>query len=198
MEKYRIVSARTGYERFYPNQPLCWKAAAFAHEVNEAFDNCNSDEDGTTSLESTDVSSDDSSTEAASPSPKCLNLPSTAPSSHRRQIISFGDSTEERTAVRIVSEQLGATPKSVMFVQTPTPSQIIGQLLMLTDHMQFVCDSAKPLDLEINADQAEQCATEYLAQRKIHANERQLTERLEHLFCCDSKKGDEDMYSMLS
>ena len=202
MEKYRIVSARSGYERFYPNQPLCWKAAAFAHEVNEAFDNCIVDEDGTNSLESTDVSSDDSSTEASSPSPKCVPLPPSAavPSSlHReRQIISFGDSTEERTAVRIVSEQLGATPKSVMFVQTPTPSQLIGQLVMLSEHLQFVCGSAKPLDLEINADQAEQCASAYLEQRNIHVNERQMTERLEQLFCCDSNKGNEDMYSMLS
>jgi len=29
------VSARTRYEGMYPGQPLCWKAAAFAHEVNE-------------------------------------------------------------------------------------------------------------------------------------------------------------------
>ena len=31
----RIVSARTAFERFFPNQPSSWKAAAFAYEVQE-------------------------------------------------------------------------------------------------------------------------------------------------------------------
>ena len=36
-QRVSIVSARTRYEGQYPGQPLCWKAAAFAHEVNERF-----------------------------------------------------------------------------------------------------------------------------------------------------------------
>jgi hypothetical protein len=201
MEKFRVVSARTGYERFYPGQPLCWKAAAFAHEVNEAFDSFTADDDNSTSLDSTDVSSDDSSTEA-SPSSGCSRPVSTSPVpvlTSRRQIISFGDSTEERTAVRIVSEQLGATPKSVMFVQTPTPSQIVGQLVMLTEYMQYVCEHGTSLDLEINAKQAEQCASLHLDKEKLQVDDaNQLTERLEQMFCCDSKSNDDNMYSMLS
>lgn len=162
IEKYKIVSARTRYERFYPGQPLCWKAAAFAHEVNEFYERAEEREEwvnaSMVSLESTDVSSDsDSETSKPAPAP--------------RQVISFGDSMEERTAVRIVAEQLNATPKSVMFIQTPTPSQIVGQLNMLTSHMKFVCDHTSSLDLEISADQAERCASNYLRRQKVHVED---------------------------
>lgn len=191
MERYRIVSARTGYERFYPNQPLCWKAAAFAHEVNEVFGSASSpspspmaedddEDDGATSLESTDVSSDDSSTEAEAATTTTTTRHSPpATASPSRQVVSFGDSTEERTAVRIVAEQLGATPKSVMFVQAPTPAQIVGQLVMLRDYMRFVCDHTAALDLEINANQAEECASAYLTERQIHVSQQQLVRHAE-------------------
>jgi hypothetical protein len=181
MEKYSVVSARTGYEKFYPNQPLCWKAAAFAHEVNEAFDSL----DETTSLESTDVSSDDSSADFSSASGK----PSAGAN---RQIISFGDSIEERTAVRIVSEQLGATSKSVMFVQSPNPAQIVGQLILLTQHMQYVCDHASSLDLEMCANQADQCAATHLRRKKIHVEDRQLGAHMNkmHIQRSNSKESD--------
>lgn len=83
----------------------------------------------------------------------------------RREIISFGDSMEERTAVKIVSDQLSAQPKSVMFISNPTPTQIIGQLTMLTHHMNFVCEHGQDLDLEITHKQADKCAQYYLAKR---------------------------------
>lgn len=82
----------------------------------------------------------------------------------QREIISFGDSMEERTAVKIVSDQLSSTPKSVMFLSNPTPTQIIGQLSMLTRHMGFVCENARDLDLEISSRQAEKCAQSYLSE----------------------------------
>ncbi len=161
VEKYRVVSARTRYERFYPSQPLCWKAAAFAHEVNEIYETGNDGDDAfhqsCGSMESTDISSDEST--EASMEEVVIQLP--------RQIISFGDSMEERTAVRIVSGQLAATPKSVMFIQTPTPLQLIGQLQMLTSHMKYVCESDSSLDLEITPHQAERSAESYLKKHKI-------------------------------
>jgi hypothetical protein len=155
VEKYRVVSARTRYERFYPGQPLCWKAAAFAHEVNEIYEKIKDDTNSCASMEGTDVSSTSSmeSMDEDKPDP--------------REIISFGDSLEERTAVNIVSGQLDAVPKSVMFMNAPSPLQIIGQLHMLTNHMKFVCESAKSLDLQISAEQADRCAYSYLKKHKI-------------------------------
>lgn len=153
--KYRVVSARTNYEKFYPGQPLCWKAAAFAHEVNEIYGRLKDDSNSCASLEETDVSST-SSLESMEEDRV-----------ERREIISFGDSLEERTAVNIVSGQLSAVPKSVMFLNSPSPLQIIGQLHMLTDHMRFLCENPKTLDLQISAEQAERCAASYLKKHRV-------------------------------
>lgn len=166
VDKYRIVSARTRYEKFYPGQPLCWKAAAFAHEVNELYETQSSASDNASqksydSLELTDVSS--ASEDSLSPQ----QSPVVTPPCSKREVISFGDSMEERTAVRIVSEQLCAIPKSVMFLQSPTPVQIIGQLLMLTEHMKYVCDHETSLDLEISLEQAERCASQFIKRNDI-------------------------------
>ena len=86
----------------------------------------------------------------------------------RREIISFGDSVEERTATNIVSKQLNAVSKSIMFLNSPTPLQIIGQLHMLTDHMGFVCDNERSLDLKISTEQAERFAHNYLKKNQIN------------------------------
>jgi len=230
LQSYRIISARTRYEKFYPNQPLCWKAAAFAHEVNEHFclleeahslldrecrhagltkgsnnnilhqavsdssslddsipdmDLASTDEssleDEDHSIESTSESLPHGSSSSSWKAPKSSSAtitpprrgvivggaPSVAPSRIRREVISFGDSIEERTAVKIVSDQLDALPKSVKFIHSPTPIQIIGQLTLLTHHMKFVCDHVEELDLEITVRQAEKCASGYLAKRGL-------------------------------
>jgi len=181
--RYQIVSARTRYERFYPNQPLCWKAAAFAHEVNEIYQCCGSNNTpvdcddsntSTPSLVSTDdsntstpslVSTDDSSSESSwscpppsSKKPSSKNIYTTCKRERNKQVISFGDSMEERTAVKIVASQLHALSKSVMFVTMPSPMQLIGQLNLLTTYMDFVCQHPSNLDLEINPEQAKKSA----------------------------------------
>jgi hypothetical protein len=180
--RYRIVSARTQYECFYPSQPLCWKAAAFAHEVNECFESYLPfpDDDGDddwqdangsltdTSSSSSSSTSDDSSSETSGGARRRFSSSSwssAAPERKRREILSFGDSMEERTAVRIVAEQLSATPKSVTFLTAPTPTQIIGQLAMLTSNMPHVSAHSTSLDLEITAEQAETCAASVLRGR---------------------------------
>lgn len=91
----RVVSARSTYERFYPGAPLCWKAAAFAHEANQVFSGAGSD------------------------------------GAAAREIISFGDSNEERTAVKIAAGQLDATAKSIKFVDLPNPEQLRKQVHMV-------------------------------------------------------------------
>mmetsp|Transcript_13480 Transcript_13480/g.15458 ORF Transcript_13480/g.15458 Transcript_13480/m.15458 type:complete len:94 (+) Transcript_13480:346-627(+) len=77
---------------------------------------------------------------------------------------------EERTAVKIVSGQFSATPKSVMFISNPSPMQLIGQLNMLTIQMKFVCEHESSLDLEISPDQAQQCANHYLNKSSLRCS----------------------------
>ena len=155
-----MVSARTRYERFYPGQPLCWKAAAFAHEANEIFESLKDDEDdlneSCVSMEGTDVSSTSSNESDAEEE-----------QTERREIISFGDSIEERTAVRIVAGQLKALSKSIMFINAPTPTQLVGQLHMLTNHMRFVCANKQTLDLQISSEQANRWADSYMKKHKL-------------------------------
>ena len=196
LERYRIVSARTRYERFYPGQPLCWKAAAFAHEVNEIYTAlpassvhekrnrdvmvATGDEDEIASLVSTEdwgsaVSSSISSltddftyvlaskkTKMSAKKSEKRSLKNTGNNPNEKEVISFGDSMEERTAVRIVAHQLNATPKSVMFINSPSPIQLIGQLNMLTSNMEFVCCQNGYLDVEISPRQAIKVAEDFL------------------------------------
>ena len=130
--------------------------------------------------------------------------PSSPPSSTtrpslRREVISFGDSIEERTAVKIVSDQLDALPKSVKFLTNPTPVQIIGQLTMLTHHMNFVCEHADDLDLEISKAQAEKCASGYLARKglKKRNTEAAAPSILQRMFGSTMAAGGEEDVDML-
>ena len=157
LDEVEIVSARTRYERLYPRQPLCWKAAAFAHEVNERFNQMDEQDEifgfgeedsleAAATMRQQHIEAKKTSVNSAlsaptlppsPPSAQPMNIPTTSPDKsmslneenplphhvtppsssqpspvgamkvrERRQIISFGDSLEERTAVKIVSSQL--------------------------------------------------------------------------------------------
>ena len=219
LDEVEIVSARTRYERLYPRQPLCWKAAAFAHEVNERFHQMDEQDDifgfgeedsretaaamlqqhieaknaGTASHVPSTTSPSASSLPPSPPSAQPMDIPTTSPDKsksfsndedlphqvtppsssqpspvgtmkvkERRQIISFGDSLEERTAVKIVSSQLGALCKSVKFLSQPSPLMILGQLELLSDYMRHICQQPEELDLEISQEQAMNAAERFL------------------------------------
>mmetsp|Transcript_12941 Transcript_12941/g.15462 ORF Transcript_12941/g.15462 Transcript_12941/m.15462 type:complete len:275 (+) Transcript_12941:98-922(+) len=130
LNQTRIVSARSTYERFYPGAPLCWKAAAFAHEANVAFSQIDSESDQNSS---TSLHSDSKSSFVG------------------RQIISFGDSNEERTAVKIAAGQLDAIAKSIKFVDLPTPDQLCQQIETVTGWLQWVIGHTSELDLMMKA-----------------------------------------------
>jgi len=112
LQTMRVVSARSTYERFYPGAPLCWKAAAFAHEANQVFSGAGGD------------------------GPQVS-----------REIISFGDSNEERTAVKIAAGQLDATAKSIKYVDLPNPEQLRKQVETVTSWLPWVCSHNTELDL---------------------------------------------------
>lgn len=167
LPKYRIFSARTRYEKYYPDQPLCWKAAAFGHQVNVTFATVEDDTVTRDSFENNDFTDSSQmsfiSLDSTHDSSECSQtLGSVMSNIPRREIISFGDSMDERTAVKIVSHQLGAISKSVLFIACPTPMQIIGQLTMLADNMKYVCENTNSLDLEISPYQAKKCAETFL------------------------------------
>mmetsp|Transcript_44804 Transcript_44804/g.87789 ORF Transcript_44804/g.87789 Transcript_44804/m.87789 type:complete len:279 (+) Transcript_44804:67-903(+) len=146
----KIISARSRYEEFFPKKSLCWKAAAFAHEVNEIFNITKESSFSNNSTLITEVSS-----------PNC-STSSTSSKRRRREIISFGDSMDERTAVKIVASKLDALSKSVKFIQHPSPVQIIGQLSIVNSQLNYICGNEKDIDVEISKPHAQKTAESIL------------------------------------
>lgn len=113
----RVVSARSSFERYFPGDPLCWKAAAFAHELHQLQ--------------------------------KTLGIP-------LRNILSFGDSMEERTAVKIAAGQLQSRAKSVKFLDAPSPRQLHQQIEVVTDCLEWIWRHNGDLDVVLTLEQEQQ------------------------------------------
>lgn len=104
----RIVSARSSFERFFPGDPLCWKAAAFAHELHQLQ--------------------------------KTVGV-------SLRNVMSFGDSIEERTAVKIAAGQLRSRAKSVKFLDAPSPRQLHQQIEVVANCLEWIWRHNGDLDV---------------------------------------------------
>uniref|UniRef100_A0A7S1G0H5 Uncharacterized protein n=1 Tax=Corethron hystrix TaxID=216773 RepID=A0A7S1G0H5_9STRA len=137
-------------KNFIQKKSLCWKAAAFAHEVNEIFNS----RDSRSSFNDTSMVS----------TPSCSITSTSSSDRKRREIISFGDSMDERTAVKIVASQLNASSKSVKFIQHPSPIQIIGQLRIVISQLDYILDRYDDIDVEISKPHALKSAESILNQ----------------------------------
>ncbi len=113
-QSVRVVSARSSFERFFPGDPLCWKAAAFAHELHQLQ--------------------------------KTLGTP-------LKNVLSFGDSMEERTAVKIAAGQLRSRAKSVKFLDAPSPRQLHQQIEVVTNCLEWIWRHNGDLDVVLTLEQ---------------------------------------------
>merc|ERR1712146_376907 len=104
----KIVSARANFEAVFPRDTICWKAAAFAHEIHsiQRFGNV-----------------------------------------VLRNILSFGDSLDEQTAVKINAIQLNSRSKSVKFLDNPTFSQLFRQLEVMVEYLPWISENQQDLDV---------------------------------------------------
>lgn len=144
LQGLRVVSARSTYEKYYPAAPLCWKAAAFAHEANQIF-------------------GADSAPPSPSDSPRASSGVGARGAGAERTIISIGDSNEERIAVKIAAKQLGAIAKSVKLLELPDPGQLTTQLSALVERLDAVVRSANgDLDLISVEDNAHHSGIDFI------------------------------------
>lgn len=67
-----------------------------------------------------------------------------------KNIVSFGDSMDERTAARIVASQRVARIKSIKFIETPQPCQSVQQLRFVHDCLESLVHHNGDLDLMLS------------------------------------------------
>lgn len=121
LPRVHIISARSTFEKMWPDQPKQWKVEAFRHQIGRlvgADNNLNND-----AVES----------KAVEPA---LN------------VLSFGDSVHERDALRLVTDEIpNALCKSIKFVERPTMEQLQRQLDLISQCMDNICLHGGDLDL---------------------------------------------------
>jgi hypothetical protein len=109
----QLVSARANFEAIFPGDTVCWKAAAFAAELNLIQRHCNV---------------------------------------HLRNILSLGDSLDERTAVKINANQINCKSKSVKFLDNPTHTQLLRELVVMVDYLPLITTDPNDMDVVLTVD----------------------------------------------
>eukprot|EP00633_Aureoumbra_lagunensis_P009548 CAMPEP_0197309256 /NCGR_PEP_ID=MMETSP0891-20130614/7816_1 /TAXON_ID=44058 ORGANISM="Aureoumbra lagunensis, Strain CCMP1510" /NCGR_SAMPLE_ID=MMETSP0891 /ASSEMBLY_ACC=CAM_ASM_000534 /LENGTH=361 /DNA_ID=CAMNT_0042794213 /DNA_START=25 /DNA_END=1110 /DNA_ORIENTATION=- len=127
IQRLRVVSARQ-YEGLYPGRSVCWKAAAFTH-VAKAYFNSGNHQNATTKIKSNNAIDK-------------VKL---------REIISIGDSNDERLAARAAAAPLGATPKAIKLVDSPRLHTVAAQLDTIAKCLPFISNAQHAIDIDIAA-----------------------------------------------
>ena len=144
LARVRVVSARH-YEALYPGRSVCWKAAAFTH-VAKAFFAASDDE------LMADAPDGAAPPQGAPPEGAPQPQQATARPPHiPREIISIGDSNDERLAVRAAAAPLSATPKAIKLVDAPSLHTIACQLHTVTICLPFIAHSDHAIDVDVSA-----------------------------------------------
>lgn len=140
LSQVKVVSARSTYEPRYPDSPISWKIAAFVQELHT-------------------FSRKDTTTVAKRRMRKLRQ---------KYNVISFGDSVHERTAVHEACGGLGdgvAVPKSVKFVERPCAQQLRRQVELVSSCLHDICSHPSKLDLMLTIKLLEQQEAQMKAAR---------------------------------
>mmetsp|Transcript_16362 Transcript_16362/g.32021 ORF Transcript_16362/g.32021 Transcript_16362/m.32021 type:complete len:323 (+) Transcript_16362:22-990(+) len=168
LAKVPIVSARTSFEGLYPNSPVQWKLRAFQDQLARVCNtNCNSANhnngrdfvtDENSFCTANEATANCSSGIAASSTNTVINSSSSSSSSScgaaggQNQkilnILSFGDSSAEREAIRACTAGLvNCQTKSVKFTERPTIEQLQRQLQLVLHCFSHLVQHSGDLDL---------------------------------------------------
>jgi hypothetical protein len=117
-----ILSARSSYESFYPDDPLRWKQCSFQERLNHML----------------------TMPRGASTASLAHNLIRTS------YVVSFGDSHVEREAARHTARKASNVRcKSVKFAERPTIEQLRRQQELLCNCLQYIFQHPGDLDLQL-------------------------------------------------
>lgn len=109
--KLKVLSARSTFERSYPDSPSDWKEQAFGQEIQSLYHGKHVD--------------------------------------HKKNVLSFGDSIHERTAIQKVTANMGPSThtKSIKFVERPTAEQLKRQVDFVLSCFEEIVGYEGSLDL---------------------------------------------------
>jgi len=144
LDRVSVLSARSMYESTFPESPLCWKKSAFQSRVDVVVPRSSSGggQEGSDESDKSDRRHRDTAAHVAT----------SAPSGRTRQVLSFGDSSVEREAVRGVCRgDRHLRCKSVKFAERPSLMQLTRQVDLVHTCFRSVYQHTADLDLQLTA-----------------------------------------------